>query len=242
MLQRNIASKRSETMKKQKSSSEDLVETLWRNCSGVVRATQSLPVVYRFVQGRPTIDEYRYFLLQDYLYLDDYGKALELAALKATEYSIKCELRQSSRIALEEEKAFIFNEAIRMGCGKDEIQKGRRMPATQAYGDFLIRTASQESLGEIIAVFLVCNKSFHEIGKLNADRQTDRQTFFRWRGRYTSNEVNDAVDRYKKIFLLVCDDSPPHLIDRFAVAFETAVYYEYKFWSAVEYREDWLKV
>ena len=119
-----------------------------------------------FVQGigDGTLDEraFQWYIRQDYLFLIDYGRLLSLGAARAPRLSWMRRFAALSLAVLETEMELHRGFAARWGV--DDLDATVLEPATAAYCDFLLRTASVGDFCELAAAVAPCMWGYAEIG------------------------------------------------------------------------------
>ncbi len=190
--------------------------------------------------GTLEIEKYRYFLVQDYLYLEEYGKVLALTAIKAPKAEISENLLSRTVSTLLKEKTFILEEAQAHGVSRKDIGLAIKAPTIQAYTDFMIRTAALGSCSEAMAALLVCNWNFHEIGiKLSHTSCPANAPCINWVKMYTSSILSESVKWYRESLDVLAEGLPQRELLLIKKAFITGSRYEYLLWNAVNTLEMW---
>jgi thiaminase/transcriptional activator TenA len=79
--------------------------------------------------------------------------------------------------------------AARWGVTTEQLESERTAPATDAYCDFLLRTAALGDFAELVAALLPCMWSYAEIGeRLAASGLPDHEGYAEWITLYASEE------------------------------------------------------
>jgi len=174
--------------------------------------------------GDGTLDEaaFRFYIRQDYLYLIDYGRLLALGAARAPRLSWMRRYAGLAHGVLETEMALHREFAARWGVA--DLEDEPVAPATSAYCNFLLRTASLGDFAELAAAVLPCMWTYAEIGReLAATATSDR--YREWIDMYASAEFAELADWARSVVDEV--DGPG-----MAAAFETSCAHEVAFWEA----------
>ena len=181
-----------------------------------------------FVQGigDGTLDEraFQWYIRQDYLFLIDYGRLLSLGAARAPRLSWMRRFAALSLAVLETEMELHRGFAARWGV--DDLDATALEPATAAYCDFLLRTASLGDFCELAAAVAPCMWGYAEIGTaLSASASSDR--YREWIDMYASDEFGELADWSRELLDEVDGDSV--LME---AAFVTSSRHELAFWEA----------
>ena len=181
-----------------------------------------------FVQGigDGTLDEraFQWYIRQDYLFLIDYGRLLSLGAARAPRLSWMRRFAALSLAVLETEMDLHRGFAARWGV--DDLDATVLEPATAAYCDFLLRTASVGDFCERAAAVAPCMWGYAEIGTALAGSATSSR-YAEWIEMYASDEFGELADWSRELLDEV--DGDPALM---ATAFVASSRHELAFWEA----------
>ena len=181
-----------------------------------------------FVQGigDGTLDEraFQWYIRQDYLFLIDYGRLLSLGAARAPRLSWMRRFAALSLAVLETEMELHRGFAARWGV--DDLDATVLEPATAAYCDFLLRTASVGDFCELAAAVAPCMWGYAEIGtSLATSASSDR--YREWIEMYASDEFAELADWSRELLDEVDGDEA-----LMTAAFVASSRHELAFWEA----------
>jgi thiaminase (transcriptional activator TenA) len=181
--------------------------------------------------GDGTLDEasFRFYIRQDYLFLIDYGRLLSLGAARAPRLDWMRRFAGLALSVLETEMSLHREFAAGWGISAGALESERVAPATAAYCDFLLRTASLGDFAELTAALLPCMWSYAEIGsRLAAAGPAAR--YAEWVEMYASDEFAELVRWCRGLTdaaaATVADHAPMH------TAFRASVDHELAFWES----------
>ncbi|MFB6354948.1 MAG: thiaminase II, partial [bacterium] len=122
--------------------------------------------------------------------------------------------------------------ADQFGITEEQLENTKKWPTTQAYTDFLLRTAGEGSLTELVAVLLPCSWGYAWIGQQLHDRGVpDEQRYAEWIQTYSSDEFHEATEWLKGEMNHLArgrtDSERNRLVDLFMRSSE----YELRFWE-----------
>src|SRR5919108_733179 len=146
------------------------------------------PFVRGIGDGSLPEDKFRFYVRQDYLFLIDYGRLLALAAARAPRLEWMRRFAALSQSVLETEMNLHRQFAARWGVTAEQLESERTAPATDAYCDFLLRTASLGDFSELVAALLPCMWGYAEIGQSLAASPPDHQGYAEWIAAYASED------------------------------------------------------
>jgi len=122
--------------------------------------------------------------------------------------------------------------AAGLGITEAELERERMAPTTQAYTDFLIRTAATQDFAELAAALLPCMWAFSEIGLTLAarERPADRR-LAAWIDSYASPEFVALSDWCRQLVDRLGREASEPGRARMEMAFLTSSQYELAFWQ-----------
>jgi thiaminase/transcriptional activator TenA len=188
------------------------------------KASLAHPFVAGLGDGTLPEAAFRFYIRQDYLFLIDYGRLLSLGAARAPRLAWMRAFAGLSQSVLETEMSLHREFAARWGVS--DLEDAAVAPATAAYCDFLLRTASLGDFAELAAAVLPCMWSYAEIGpRLASSASSDR--YREWIDMYASAEFGELAAWARAVVDEVDGDDA-----RMAAAFEASCAHEVAFWEA----------
>jgi thiaminase/transcriptional activator TenA len=152
------------------------------------------PFVAGIGDGSLPEDRFRFYVRQDYLFLIDYGRLLSLAAARAPRLEWMRRFAALSEAVLETEMDLHRQFAARWGITAEQLESERTAPATDAYCDYLLRTAALGDFSELVAAVLPCMWSYAEIGTRLAEAGLpDHVGYAEWITMYASDEFGELA-------------------------------------------------
>ena len=202
---------------------------------------QSHSFVTGIGDGSLSLDKFRYYMRQDYVFLIDFCRAIALGVAKAPHMSDMGWFATLIHETLNTEMALHVSFCADFGITEEELLATEPSPTTWAYTRHMINTAHQGTAGEIASVILPCSWGYCEIGqKLYAEGLPENQPLYgRWIETYNAPEFEELaiwlrgfVDRY-------AEGAGPTELAAMERAFMVSSQYEYMFWDAAWRMEDW---
>ena len=200
---------------------------------GIWKAYNEHPFVMGIQNGTLARDKFRYYIMQDFIYLKDYAKVYALGVAKAKSM----------------ESANLFGKYIGVMNGELDVHKGYigRIGVTQeeidamkpsldnlSYTSYMMRIAYDEGEVEILTAVLSCAYSYEVIAKKiieNRPESVDDPFYGDWIRGYASDEyaagnaiLMDTLDRLSSHYT---DAQLEHLEDIFVACSR----YELAFWQ-----------
>ena len=190
----------------------------------VWEAKLSHPFVRGIGDGSLPEDRFRFYIRQDYLFLIDYGRLLALAAARAPRLEWMRRFASLAESVLETEMDLHRQFAARWGVTAEQLESERTAPATDAYCDYLLRTASLGDFAELVAAVLPCMWSYAEIGTSLSSSATSNR-YREWIDMYASSEFAELATWARSVVDEVAGEG-------MEAAFEASCAHEVAFWDA----------
>ncbi|RDZ62595.1 thiaminase II [Haloferax sp. Atlit-12N] len=198
------------------------------------------PMVVRLGEGSLDEEPFRYWVRQDYVYLVEYSRLFALGAAKAPTLDSMGTFASLLESTVNEEMDLHRSYAAEFGIDPAELEATTPSPTTRAYTDFLVRTATLGSFGDIVAALLPCMWGFNETGLRLADAGIpDHDQYAAWVEMYAGDEFTELTDWCKALMDDVAASATESDRERYRDLFRTSAQYEYLFWDAAWRREEW---
>ena len=152
-----------------------------------------------FVRGIASgdLDEhvFRRWVVQDYLYLKEFARVFAWGAAKADRLESMQWYAAALDLTLNTEMELHRAYAARFGLSAEDLEAGTMWPTNRAYTDFLVRTAADGDLADLVAALLPCAWGYAWIGRRLAEegRPADRR-YAEWIEQYASAEFQQTAD------------------------------------------------
>lgn len=200
-------------------------ETLWRDI-----------LWHPFVQGigKGTLpkDRYEFFLRQDYLYLIEFSRMFAVLAAKAGRLADMAFLAKLLDVTLNTEMDLHRKTCAELGISPESLEKTPPALVTQAYTDFLVKTAYQEPLAGGLAALLPCAWGYVVIGKeLKAIGLPKDPHYKAWIETYASKEFEEITDWLRTSLDAFAIHAPEGEKARWYELFQTSSRYEWLFFE-----------
>jgi thiaminase/transcriptional activator TenA len=220
-------------------SSDGFSARLWGSIEGIFKQILEHPFIEGLTSGQLDRDAFRYYVVQDSLYLRDYARALAVCGAKSpAEADIRmfCE-HAAGAIAVERElhEGFFAD----FGLTEADIAATEMAPTNTAYTSYLLATVYSRPFEEALGAVLPCYWIYWEVGAALIERGSPDPLYRRWIDTYGGQEFAQVV----KAVLAVTDRIGPNLDastkQRVAERFVTTSRYEWMFWDMGYRQEQW---
>jgi thiaminase/transcriptional activator TenA len=192
--------------------------------------------------GDGSLEEIRFkrWVRQDYLYLKEFARIFAWAVAKAKELDSMSWYAGVLDLTLNTEMELHRQYAARFGITPDELEAEAMWPTTRAYTDFLVRTAADGDMAELLAALLPCAWGYVHIAKaLAAGDPPEDQRYADWIAQYASDEFEDASDWLKEQMERLAADAGQAKRVRLRELFLLSSRYEWAFWEMCWTGESW---
>jgi thiaminase/transcriptional activator TenA len=185
--------------------------------------------------GDGTLPEaaFRRYVRQDYLFLIDYGRLLSLGAARAPRLAWMRRFSALAESVLETEMDLHRQYAARWKISVEELESERTAPATDAYCDFLLRTATLGDFGELAAALAPCMWGYAEIGqRLAAEGAPEHEGYAEWIRMYASDEFEQLAAWARELVDAAAEGTGDAGRQRMLAAFMASSEHELAFWDS----------
>ncbi len=194
--------------------------------------------VHPFVQGIAdgTLDheKFRFYMIQDYLYLIDYAKVFALGVAKATDMeTMKLFAGYVSQI-MDGEMDIHKGYMKRLGISEEEAEHTARALDNISYTSYMIRVAYEEGPAEVAAAILSCALSYEVIAQeiLAAYPDADKHPFYgEWVSGYACEDYHQANQVLIKLTERLTKNYSEQQLAHLTDIFLTCSRYEGAFWD-----------
>ena len=193
------------------------------------------PFLREIKDGTLPLAKFRYYLGQDYLYLEGFARTVALALAKAPDSRTLEEL--SHRVMTPVERPLHHKLLAQAGLTLEDIGKVVPSPTNTAYMDHMLKTASLYGLGPTAAALLPCPWTYHELR--NALGQSEHSLYRQWTEFYVSGLLQNSVDAWRGFVDEAAREAGPRELETMRKAFLISSRYEYMFWDMAYRQEQW---
>lgn len=194
----------------------------------------SQPFVLGIQEGSLPVEKFRYYIIQDYLYLQDYARTFALGAAKAKSLET-ARLFTGYLQALTGEEMDIHRGYMgRLGLSPEELEQTPRGLASLSYTSYMLRIAYEEGETEILAAVLSCALSYEFIAKKMLEDQplAAEQPFYGdWVRGYVSESYGEENRRLSQALDSLSRDYTQAQLQHLTEIFINCSEYERAFWD-----------
>ena len=220
--------------------SERFTEYLRRLVDPIWEAQHAHPFVRSIGDGSLDIEQFAFWIRQDYLFLIEYCRLFALGAARAPDLDTISRFADLLQATARTEMELHRSYAAQFGISTDALERETMAPTTRGYTDFLLRVAATGDFAELAAALLPCMWGFSEIGCRLAEqpRPADAR-YAAWVEMYADPEFATLADWCRALVDRLAEDAGPLARQRMEAAFITSSRYELAFWDAALTMEHW---
>lgn len=211
-------------------------EQAWEKVQPIYERIIDMPFIRELMNGTLTTEQFRFYISQDSIYLEHFGKALALIAARAER------VEDSLAFISFAQNAIIVEQSLHESYFKEfgVTGKGIAEPACHHYIHFLKSTTALEAVAVGMAAVLPCFRIYKEVGDYIVQHQTgDSNRYQVWIDTYGGEEFAQAVRQAT----MICDRIAAAVTERTKTemtdAFITASRLEYDFWDGAYQLRKW---
>lgn len=211
-------------------------ELTWNQCEDRYKSILKMPFVVELANGTLPKEKFQFYMAQDSLYLEHFGRALALIAARANE------IGQTLKYLKYAETAIVVENILHESYFKDFglTEKGEIQPACHHYIHFLKSTAALDSVEIAMAAVLPCFWIYKKVGDhIYNHLRSENNSYQRWIDTYGGEEFADAVEKAIDLCDEVASETTPAVRKKMTEAFITSSRMEYHFWEAAYDLKKW---
>ena len=211
-------------------------EQTWKKTESLYQSILALPFITELSSGILAKEKYRFYMAQDSLYLEHFGEALSLIAVRNNDKQYVLDFIRFV------ENAFVAEHALHESFLKDfEVtNKGILEPVGHHYVHYLKSTVALEPIEVAMAAILPCFWLYEKIGKhLFENQKSDNNPYQKWIDTYSENEFTLAAQQVISFCDKAAKNTSSDIRKRMTNAFIVSCKMEYLFWQAAYSLKKW---
>jgi thiaminase/transcriptional activator TenA len=214
-------------------------DELWEGIAEIYAAILRHPFVRGLTSGNLPEEAFRFYVVQDALYLRDFARSLAVASARSPD-DYWCEMfADHAKTALIVERSLHEGFFADWGLTEEQVRATPLAPTNLAYTSYLLRVAYAEPFEELLGALLPCYWIYHEVGKHLEAGGSPSALYQRWIATYASEEFAQVVRQVLDVTDAAVADLPAARRARVCRHFVTTSRYEWMFWDAALRMESW---
>ena len=198
------------------------------------------PFVRGIADGTLPPDKFKFYLIQDYLFLLDYSRVFAYGVIKASDEATMALFSQLLNETLNTEMDLHRGYCEKFGISAAEMEQAPVAPTTHAYTRHVLNVAQSGTLAELIAGVLPCQWGYAEIGTTLAEQGGSPEPLYQeWIEMYASDEFLALGKWLRSLLNKLTAESSSAEKERLKRHFLFSSRYEYLFWEMAWTQEAW---
>ena len=209
-------------------------EQLYRQVCSIWQSYETHPFLLGLFDGTLPIEKFRFYMIQDYLYLLDYAKVFALGIAKADSIEEMQFFSQNVHQILHGEMEIHRSYMQRLGISDQDAAQTSIHPANYSYTAYMLKEAYQGGVSEILAAILACSWSYADIALHLSERypQAISHPFF---GEWVAGYASQSYQATNQSLIDRLDIAAAHLskttLEHLSQIFQACSRYELGFWD-----------
>lgn len=166
---------------------------LWRSIENIFAQILEHPFLKGLTDGTLDEEAFRFYVVQDALYLRDFARGLAILGAKAPEDDWLVMFCEHAKTAIIVERSLHESFFREWGLTDDEVYSTPMAPTNLLYTSYLLRIAHERPFYEGIGAFLPCYWIYLEVGKALEREGSPNSLYQRWIDTYSSAEYESVV-------------------------------------------------
>ena len=216
------------------SQSQSIAARLMSSVSDFWHDYNNHPFVKGIETGTLDSAKFRHYIIQDYLYLNEYSKVFALGISKSknleTMQLFSSVIQAIANVEMDIHRGYMG----RLGVTQEELDSAKRELENLSYTSYMLRVAYEEGEAEILAAILSCALSYEDIAKTILKNNPDagkHELYGHWVMNYSGEEycgLNRVLVSYLEKAAQNYSDSQ---LEHLAEIFRECSLYEVGFWD-----------
>ncbi len=214
-------------------------EEAWQHTAALRAAIHRLPFNAELAAGTLAPERFRFYILQDAIYLGEYARVLALAAAKAPDAAGLQAFGNSALGAIAVERRLHEHYLAEFGVAPEAVAAAEPSPDCLAYTSYLLATAHQQPWGVLVAALLPCFWIYSDVACAITRGAAPQNRYRAWIDTYADPAFGDAVDRVIAIADRAAAGATAQVRAAMRVAFARSARYEFLFWDGAYRQRFW---
>jgi thiaminase/transcriptional activator TenA len=212
---------------------------VWQGTTELRAAIHALPFNLELADGTLPAEKFRFYIVQDALYLDQYARTLALAAARGPDTATLHAFGHYAIEAVAVEQALHARYLREFGVDPAEAANAEPSPDCLGYTSFLMATAYREPWEVLVAALLPCFWLYWDVGTAIAARAAADTPYRAWIDTYAGEGFGDAVRAVIAATDRAAAEASDRIRARMTAAFNRSCQYEWLFWDGAWHRRTW---
>lgn len=214
-------------------------EQAWQRTAPLRAAIDALPFNTELAAGTLGRDRFQGYVIQDALYLDQYGRALAIAGARGPDGDTLRLFGHAAVEAIAVEQALHGTYLRDFGVDAAMMAAAEPSPDCLGYTSFLMAAAYHDPFEVLIAALLPCFWIYWDVGNTIAKQAAPNNPFRAWIETYSDPGFGDAVKRVIDATDRAAEGTTDAMRQKMMTAFIRSTQWEYLFWDSAYQMRTW---
>lgn len=215
-------------------------DELRQSAAPIWEADLKHPFVRGMADGTLPTEKFKFYLIQDYLFLLDYSRVFAYGTIKAHDEATMALFAKLLDETLNTEMDLHRGYCEKFGISPAEMEAAPMAPTTHAYTRHMLHVAQIGTLADVIAGVLPCQWGYAEIGTTLAEQGGSPEPLYQeWIDMYASTEFLALGEWLRNLLNEITTDSSSAEKERLHKNFLLSSRYEYLFWEMAWTQQTW---
>lgn len=208
-------------------------ESLYKSVEEIWKSYCKHPFVKGIGDGTLDIDKFKFYMIQDYLYLLDYAKVYALGIVKADTEDVMQGFSSMVNSILNGEMSIHRSYMKRLGITSEELKNTKASLDNISYTHYMLAVSQIGSLADLSVSLLSCMWSYLEIGKKLSEipGSTQHEFYGEWIRGYSSKEYEECTKWLIDLVDNLAENMAEKEQQKLVEIFINTSKYEYMFWD-----------
>ena len=213
---------------------------LWAGIEPIYAEILRHPFLDGLADGTLDRQVFRFYVIEDALYLHEFARAVAILGGKAPHPDITAALCGDAVATIEAEREQLGQFLTELGGSREDLFTRQPAPTNRAYTSYFLSQVHAQPFHEGLAAVLPCYWIYAEVGKELLKRPASPDPLFRrWIESYGSEEYDAVVQRVVQLTDDVAEGLGPDARKAMAQHFAMSSRYEWMFWDMAWRQEAW---
>ena len=214
-------------------------DCVWRTTAPLRAAIHALPFNTALSAGTLAWEKFRFYIVQDALYLDQYARALSIAGARGPDADTLRAFVQYALGAVDVERTLHDRYLREFGVDPASLATAEPAPDCLGYTSFLMATAYHEPWEVLVAALLPCFWLYWDVGTTIVRTAAADNPYRAWIETYAGDGFGEAVRAVIAATDRAADAASASVRARMATAFRRSCQYEWLFWDGAWHQRSW---
>jgi len=214
-------------------------ESLWVSIEDIYDKILKHPFIRRLIDGSLDEEAFRFYVIQDALYLRDYARGLALLGAKAPNDQWLMMFLEHARDVIVVERALHESFFKDWHLTAEDVHSTPMAPSNLLYTSYLLRITYERPFPEVLGCFLPCYWIYWEVGKELEKHGSPRELFRRWIHAYASEQYGSIVQQVLEVMDQVAQGAEEGDLKLIRNHFVMTSKLEYLFWDMGFQKQGW---